>query len=138
MRCYVRIALSLFFRVTHASDARTTILDTCARRGSTRGINRTGFCAATCDHVSRPGRANRSPAGPTDIYYYYYYYHHHHHHRVNKYPLNLLLLISSSSSSSSLSPLCRVFIHIFLRQTMSIGNTVFQLFCHYYLWCLYR
>ena len=28
--------------------------------------------------------------------------------------------------------------HIFLRQTMSLGNTVFQLFCHYYLWCLYR
>ena len=55
------------------------------------------------------------------FYYYYYYYHHHHH-----------------SSSSSLSPLCRVFIHIFLRQTMSLGNTVFQLFCHYYLWCLYR
>ena len=45
---------------------------------------------------------------------------------------------SSSSSSSSLSPLCRVFIHIVLRQTMSLGNTVFQLFCHYYLWCLYR
>ena len=43
----------------------------------------------------------------------------------------LLLLLSSS-------PLCRVFIHIFLRQTMSLGNTVFQLFCHYYLWCPYR
>jgi hypothetical protein len=27
---------------------------------------------------------------------------------------------------------------IFLRQTMSLGNTAFQLFCHYYLWCLYR
>ena len=48
--------------------------------------------------------------------------------------LLLLLLLSSSSSS----PLCMVFIHIFLRQTMSLGNTVFQLFCHYYLWCLYR
>ena len=45
----------------------------------------------------------------------------------------LLLLLSLSSS---LSPLCRVFIHIFLRQTMSLGNTVFQLFSHYYLWCL--
>ena len=42
-----------------------------------------------------------------------------------------------SSSSSSLSPLCRVFIHIFPTQTMSIGNTVFQLFCRYCLWCLY-
>ena len=54
--------------------------------------------------------------------------------------LLLLLLLSSSSSSSSslLSPLCRVFIHIFLRQTMSLGNKVFQQFCHYYLWCLYR
>ena len=52
--------------------------------------------------------------------------------------LLLLLLPSSSSSSSSLSPLCWVFIHIFLRQTIPLGNTVFQLFCHYYLWCLYR
>ena len=31
----------------------------------------------------------------------------------------------------------RVFIHIFLRQTMCLGNTVLQLFYHYYLWCLY-
>ena len=46
--------------------------------------------------------------------------------------LNLLL------SSSSSSPLCRVFILIFLRQTMSLGNTVLQLFCCYYSWCLYR
>ena len=50
--------------------------------------------------------------------------------------LQLLLLLSSSSSSSY--PLCRVFILIFLRQTMSLGNTVSQLFCCYYSWCLYR
>ena len=31
-----------------------------------------------------------------------------------------------------------IFIHIFLRQTMFPGNKVFQLFCHYHLWCLYR
>ena len=31
--------------------------------------------------------------------------------------------------SSSLSPLCRVSTHIFLRQTMSLGNTLLQLFC---------
>ena len=49
--------------------------------------------------------------------------------------LLLLLLLSSSSSSS---PLCRVFILIFLRQTMSLGNSVLQLFCCYYSWCLYR
>ena len=49
-----------------------------------------------------------------------------------------LLLLSSSSSSSSSSPLCRVFILIFLRQTMSLGNTVLQLFCCFYSWCLYR
>jgi len=48
-----------------------------------------------------------------------------------------LLLLSSPSSSSS-SPLCRVFILIFLRQTISLGNTVLQLFCCYYSWCLYR
>ena len=49
-----------------------------------------------------------------------------------------MLLSPSSSSSSSSSPLCGVFIHIFLRQTMSLGNTVLQLFCCYYSWCLYR
>ena len=49
----------------------------------------------------------------------------------------LLLLLSSSSSSSS-SPLRRVFILIFLRQTMSLGNTVVQLFSCCYSWCLYR
>ena len=44
--------------------------------------------------------------------------------------------VSSSSSSPPSSPLCRVFILIFLRQTMSLGNTVLQLFCCYYSWCL--
>jgi hypothetical protein len=43
--------------------------------------------------------------------------------------LLLLLLSSSSSSSSSLAPLCRVFIRIFPRQTMSLRNTLLQLFC---------
>ena len=41
--------------------------------------------------------------------------------------LLLLLLLSSSSSS----PLCRVFILIFLRQTMSLGNTVLNLLYFY-------
>ena len=50
----------------------------------------------------------------------------------------LLLLLLSLLSSSSPSPLCRVFILIFLRQTMSLGNTVLQTFCCYYSWCLYR
>jgi len=40
---------------------------------------------------------------------------------------SVLLLLSSSSS-----PLCRIFILIFLRQTMSLGNTLLQLFCCYY------
>ena len=54
--------------------------------------------------------------------------------------LLLLLLSSSSSSSSSLSSFlsCRVIILIFLRQTMSLWNTVLQLFCFYYSWFLYR
>jgi len=52
--------------------------------------------------------------------------------------LLLLLLLPSSSSLSSSYPLCRVFILIFLRQIMSLGNTVLQLFCCYYSWCLYR
>ena len=55
------------------------------------------------------------------FYYYYYYYYYYYH------------LLSSSSS-----PLRRVFILTFLRQTMSLGNTVLQLFCCYYSWCLYR
>ena len=47
--------------------------------------------------------------------------------------LLLLLLLSSSLSSSSLSsPLCRVLILIFLRQSTSLGNTVLHLFCYYY------
>ena len=40
-----------------------------------------------------------------------------------------LLLLLLSSSSSSLSPLCTVFIIILLTQSMSIENTVLQLFC---------
>ena len=40
------------------------------------------------------------------------------------------LLLSSTPSSS---PLCRVFILIFLRQTISLGNTVLQLFCCAYI-----
>ena len=36
--------------------------------------------------------------------------------------------LSSSTSSSSVSPLCRVSTLIFLRQTMSLGNTVLELF----------
>jgi hypothetical protein len=48
----------------------------------------------------------------------------------------LLLLLSSSLSSSSLSPLCRVFVHIVLKQTMSLGSTLLQLFYCYCLWFL--
>ena len=47
--------------------------------------------------------------------------------------ISLLLSLSLSSS-----PLCRVFILIFLRQTMSLGNKVLQLFCCYYSWRLYH
>jgi len=42
----------------------------------------------------------------------------------------LLLLLSSH--------LCRIFILIFLRQTMSLGNRVLQLVCCYSSWRLYR
>jgi hypothetical protein len=41
----------------------------------------------------------------------------------------LLLLVVLLLSSSSSSPLCRVSIHIFPRQTMSLGDTLLQLFC---------
>jgi len=53
--------------------------------------------------------------------------------------LNLLLLVVvvvvvvSSSSSSLLSPLCRVFTIIYLKQTMFLGFIVLQLFCIYNL-----
>ena len=46
--------------------------------------------------------------------------------------LKLLLLLSS------VSPLCRVSTLIFLRQSMSLGNTVLQLFWCNYSWCVYR
>jgi hypothetical protein len=49
----------------------------------------------------------------------------------------LLLLLSSSSSSSSSSPLCRVSTHIFPRQTMSLRNTLLQLFCCCCCCCLW-
>jgi hypothetical protein len=39
---------------------------------------------------------------------------------------------------SSVSPLCRVSTLIFLRQTMSLGNTVLQVFWCNYSWCVYR
>jgi len=50
--------------------------------------------------------------------------------------ITMLLLLLLLLLSSSLSPLHRVFIHIFLRQTMSLGDTLLQLFCRC-LWCLY-
>jgi hypothetical protein len=52
----------------------------------------------------------------------------------SKQQLELLLLLLSSS----LSPLCRVFIHIFLRQTMSLRNTMLQPFCRSCVWCPYH
>jgi len=78
-----------------------------------------------------------------DPYFIFTYVHNNHCHRtIAHLQLNILLLLLllslSSSSSSSSSPLCRVFIFIFLRRTMSLGNTVLQLFCCYYSCCLYR
>ena len=78
-------------------------------------------------------------------YFIFMYMHNNYCHRVTAHlQLNilllllLLLLLSSSSSSSSSCPLCRVSILTFLTQTMSLENTVLQLFCCYYSWCLYR
>jgi len=51
----------------------------------------------------------------TDVHYCYYYYYYY----------------------ISLSPLCTVATHIFLRQTMSLGDTLLQLFSLCCLWCLY-
>jgi hypothetical protein len=51
----------------------------------------------------------------------------------------MLLSLSSSSSSPPPSPLCRIF--IFLRQTMSLGNTALRCCCccccYYYYYCCY-
>jgi hypothetical protein len=44
----------------------------------------------------------------------------------------LLLLLSS------VSPLCRISTLTFLRQTMSLGKSVLQLFWCNYSWCVYR
>ena len=72
-----------------------------------------------------------------DQYFLFTYMHNNHCHRVTAHlQLNILLLLLLLLSSSS--PLCRVFILIFLRQTMSLGNTVLQPYCCYYSWCLYR
>ena len=50
------------------------------------------------------------------VHYYYYYYYYY-----------FIIIVS----------FIRVAIHIFLRQTMSLGNTLLQLFCLCCLWCLY-
>ena len=52
------------------------------------------------------------------IYYYYYYYYYYY---------------LSSSSSSLLSPSCKVFTVLYLKQTMYLGYIVLQLFCTYNL-----
>jgi hypothetical protein len=38
----------------------------------------------------------------------------------------------------TLSPVCRVFINIFLRQSLFLSNTMSQPFCRYCLWCPYH
>jgi hypothetical protein len=55
-------------------------------------------------------------------------------HVPKEYNVLLLLLLLVKIQS----PLCRVFTHIFLRQTMSLRNTMLQLFCRYCLWCPYH
>ena len=49
-----------------------------------------------------------------------------------KYIIIIIIIIIAS-----LSPLCRVAIHIFPGQTMSLGDTLLQLFSTCCLWCLY-
>ena len=60
------------------------------------------------------------------------YMHNNYCHRLTAH-LQLDLLLLLLLLLLSLSPLCMVFTHIFLRQTMSLGNTVCQLFCLYYV-----
>ena len=64
-------------------------------------------------YMFRPCRPSSFWRKTIKVYYYYYHYHHHH-------------------------PVYARYLYLFLRQTMSLGNTVLQLFCCYYLWCLYR
>ena len=49
----------------------------------------------------------------------------------------IIIIIIAVIIIASLSPSCRVVIHIFPRQTMSLGDTLLQLFCLCCLWCLY-
>jgi hypothetical protein len=45
----------------------------------------------------------------------------------------LLLLLLSAAAAAALSPLCRVSIHVFPRQTMSLGDTLLQLLSFSYM-----
>jgi len=64
-------------------------------------------CGEGCGASSVGGSGGGDGGGGGHDYVYYGGVHHHHHHLL----------------------LCRVFILIFLRQSMSLGNTVLQLFC---------
>ena len=89
--------------------------------------------AAACFSCSPPDRNYLDP------YFIFMYMHNNHCHLVTAHlQSNISSSSSSSSSPSPSSPLCRIFIFIFLRKTMSLANTVLQLFCCYYSWCLYR
>jgi hypothetical protein len=71
---------------------------------------------------------------PTDLnfldpYFIFMYMHCDHCHRLN---ILLLLLLSSS-----ISPLWRASKYIILKKTMSLGNSVLQLFWCNYSWCVY-
>ena len=67
-----------------------------------------------------------------DPYFIFMYTHYNHCHRATAHlQLNILILLPS------VSPLCRVSTLIFLRKTMSLGNTVLQLFLCNYSWCVY-
>ena len=51
--------------------------------------------------------------------------------------LQALLLLLLSSSSSSLYPICRVITRMFPRQTMSVGDTLLQLFFRFIVSTVY-
>jgi len=100
-----RLAMSWFPRVTRFPCIYKQML----RRFPTFQV------ATTCFSCSPPDLNFLDP------YFIFMYMHNNHCHRATAHlQLNILLLLSSSSSS--LSPVCRVFILIFLRQTLSLGK----------------
>ena len=50
----------------------------------------------------------------------------------------IIIIITTTTTTTTTTFMQGIYTYIPERQTMSLGNTVLQLFCCYYSWCLYR